>query len=175
MGDQPDRTHQNFDCVSNRFVVVDYGNYWSAIRHLARPVTARHLLRNNGCRPRDSFLVQPRRNRYMLRLYDCIETQRLASEAELLCTWSKLRHRHRPSFHPRLLAQKEAPPASHWRGKGRPQGVIGLEGGDLHHNGTHWRSLLISRKDRVPDRNMRRIRRLCAAGQPVRFWRAAGT
>jgi FixJ family two-component response regulator len=42
--------------------------------------------------------------------------------------------------------------------------VIGLEGGDLHHNGTHWRSLLISRKDRVPNRNMRTIRRLCAAG-----------
>jgi len=42
--------------------------------------------------------------------------------------------------------------------------VIGLEGGDLHHNGTHWRSLLISRKDRVPNRNMRNIRRLCAAG-----------
>jgi hypothetical protein len=41
--------------------------------------------------------------------------------------------------------------------------MIGLEGGDLHHNGTHWRSLLISRKDRVPNRNMRTIRRLCAA------------
>jgi hypothetical protein len=42
--------------------------------------------------------------------------------------------------------------------------VIGLEGGDLHHNGTHWRSLLISRKDRIPNRKMRTIRRLCAAG-----------
>ena len=42
--------------------------------------------------------------------------------------------------------------------------MIGLEGGDLHHNGTHWRSLLISPKDRVPNRNMRTIRRLCAAG-----------
>ena len=41
--------------------------------------------------------------------------------------------------------------------------MIGLEGGDFHHNGTHWRSLLISRKDRVPNRNMRTIRRLCAA------------
>ena len=42
--------------------------------------------------------------------------------------------------------------------------MIGLEGGDPHHNRTHWRSLLISRKDRVPNRNMRTIRRLCAAG-----------
>ena len=41
--------------------------------------------------------------------------------------------------------------------------MIGLEGGDLHHNGTHWRLLLISRKDRVPNSNMRTIRRLCAA------------
>ena len=31
----------------------------------------------------------------------------------------------------------------------KPQGVIGLEGGELHHNGTHWRSLLIQRKVRV--------------------------
>jgi hypothetical protein len=42
--------------------------------------------------------------------------------------------------------------------------VIGLEGGELHHNGTHWRSLLIKRKDRVPDSSVRTIRRLCAAG-----------
>ena len=41
--------------------------------------------------------------------------------------------------------------------------MIGLEGGDLHHNGTHWLLLLISRKDRVPNSNMRTIRRLCAA------------
>jgi hypothetical protein len=45
----------------------------------------------------------------------------------------------------------------------RPQGVIGLEGGEPHHNGTHWRLLLIQRKDRVPNRNVRTIRRLCAA------------
>ena len=43
-------------------------------------------------------------------------------------------------------------------------GVIGLEGGELQHNGTHWRSLLIQRKDRVPNRNVRTIRRLGAAG-----------
>jgi hypothetical protein len=49
--DQPDRAHQNLDCVSNRFVVVDYGNYWTSVWHLVRPATARHLLRNNGCRP----------------------------------------------------------------------------------------------------------------------------
>jgi hypothetical protein len=41
--------------------------------------------------------------------------------------------------------------------------VIGLEGGELHHSGTHWRSLLIQRKDRGPNRNVRTIRRLCAA------------
>jgi hypothetical protein len=41
--------------------------------------------------------------------------------------------------------------------------VIGLEGGELHHNGTHWRSLLIQRKDRPPNRSVRTIRRLCAA------------
>ena len=42
--------------------------------------------------------------------------------------------------------------------------MIGLGGGELHHNGTHRRSLLNYRKDRVPNRNMRTIRRLCAAG-----------
>jgi hypothetical protein len=41
--------------------------------------------------------------------------------------------------------------------------VIGLEGGELHHNGRRWRSLLIQRKDRVPNRSVRPIRRLCAA------------
>jgi len=42
--------------------------------------------------------------------------------------------------------------------------VIGLGGGRLHHNGTHSRSVLIQRKDRVPNRNVRTIRRLCVAG-----------
>jgi hypothetical protein len=37
--------------------------------------------------------------------------------------------------------------------------VIGL-GGELHYNGTHRRSLLIQRKDRVPNRSVRTIRRL---------------
>jgi len=83
--------------------------------------------------------------------------------AENLCTSSKLLHRYRPSFHLRPVSSKKAPRASRWRGKGRPLGVIGLEGGDVHHNGTHWRLLLISRKDRIPNRNMRTIRRLCAA------------
>jgi hypothetical protein len=41
--------------------------------------------------------------------------------------------------------------------------MIGLEGGELHHNGTHWRSLLIERKVRVPNGSVRTIRRLCAA------------
>src|SRR5260370_41776729 len=71
-------------------------------------------------------------------------------------------HRHRPSYHPSPCTR--TPPA--WtalEGQARPQGVIGLEGGELHHNGTHWRSLLIQRKDRVPNGNVRTIRRLCAA------------
>lgn len=38
--------------------------------------------------------------------------------------------------------------------------MIGLEGGELHHNATHWRSLLIYRKDRVPNRNVRTIQTL---------------
>jgi hypothetical protein len=42
--------------------------------------------------------------------------------------------------------------------------VIGLGGGQLHHNDMHSRSVLIQRKDRVPNRNVRTIRRLCAAG-----------
>src|SRR5258708_36068415 len=78
--------------------------------------------------------------------------------------WSKLRHEHRPSYHPSPCYLTRAPPA--WtalEGQGRPQGVIGLEGGELHHNGTHWRSLLILRKDRVPNRSVRTIQRLCAA------------
>ena len=41
--------------------------------------------------------------------------------------------------------------------------MIGLGGGELHHNDTHWRSLLIQRKDRVPNGSVRPIRRLCAA------------
>jgi hypothetical protein len=41
-----------------------------------------------------------------------------------------------------LLAQK-SPPSFALEGRGRPQEVIGLEGGDLHRNGTHWRLLLI--------------------------------
>jgi hypothetical protein len=50
-----------------------------------------------------------------------------------------------------------------WRGKWRPQGGIGLGGGELHLNGTHWSSLLIQRKDRVPNGNVCTIQRLCAA------------
>jgi hypothetical protein len=38
--------------------------------------------------------------------------------------------------------------------------VIGLEGGELHNSGTHWRALLIQRKDRVPNRSVRTIQRL---------------
>ena len=62
-----------------------------------------------------------------------------------------------------LLRSKEPLQLGPLEGQGRPQGVIGLEGGELHHNGTHWRSLLILRKDRVPNRSVRTIQRLCAA------------
>jgi hypothetical protein len=40
--------------------------------------------------------------------------------------------------------------------------VIGLGGGELDHIGTHWRSILIQRKARVPNKNVPTIRRLCA-------------
>ena len=62
-----------------------------------------------------------------------------------------------------VSAEKPLQLGPRWRGKGRPGGVIGLEGGEPHHNGTHWRELLIWRKDRVPNRSVRTIRRLCAA------------
>ena len=85
------------------------------------------------------FLIQRRRNGHVLRLYNCIGPQRLASADRKLCgPWTKLRHKHRPSYHPSPCWLKRAPPA--WtglEGQGRPQGVIGLEGGELHHNGTH--------------------------------------
>jgi hypothetical protein len=81
-----------------------------------------------------------------------------------LWPWSKRRHRHRPSYHPSPRWLTRA--ASAWtalEGQGTPQGVNGLERGELHHNGTHWLSLLIQRKDRVPNSIVRTIRRLCAA------------
>jgi hypothetical protein len=67
----------------------------------------------------------------------------MASE-ERKFPWSKLRHRHRPSYHVVSLLRSKEPLqlGSGWRGKGRPQEVIGLGGGELHHNGTHRRSLL---------------------------------
>jgi len=57
----------------------------------------------------------------------------------------------------------KSPSSLELEGQVRPQGVIGLEGGELHHNGTHWRSLLIKWKDRVPNGNVRTIRRLRTA------------
>jgi hypothetical protein len=110
------------------------------------------------------FLIQPRRNRYVLRLYKCIGTQRLASEARNFVV-------HGAScvtgidLHITLAhVSSKSPSSLELEGQVRPQGVIGLEGGELHHNGTHWRSLLIQRKDRVPNRNVRTIRRLRTAG-----------
>src|SRR6478609_8569319 len=64
-----------------------------------------------------------------------------------------------------LLAQKSPSSLDHAGGarEAAGVGVIGLEGGELHHNGTHWRSPLIRRKDRIPNRNVRTIRRLGVA------------
>src|SRR6266851_953098 len=62
-----------------------------------------------------------------------------------------------------VISQKSLQPGPGWRGKGRPQGGIGLGGEQVHHNGTHWRSLLNERKDRVPSGNVRTIRRLRSA------------
>jgi hypothetical protein len=50
--------------------------------------------------------------------------------------------------------------------------VIGLGGGELHHNRTHWRSLLSWWKVGVPNGNVLTIQRLCAA-YSVRLWWAA--
>src|SRR5437588_530390 len=91
------------------------------------------------------FLVQPKRNRWVLRLYKCIGTQRLGSTDRKL--WSMEQAASQASIAPGSCELKRAPPA--WivlEGQGRPQGVIGHEGGELHHSGTHWRSLLIQRK-----------------------------
>ena len=38
--------------------------------------------------------------------------------------------------------------------------MIGLEGGEPDHNGTHWHSQLIRRKGRLPNRSVRTIQRL---------------
>jgi hypothetical protein len=43
-------------------------------------------------------------------------------------------------------------------------------GGDLHHNGTLYRPLLIQWKDRVPNRNVLTIRRFCAASLVGAAW-----
>ena len=67
------------------------------------------------------FLFQPRRSRYVLRLYKCIGILRWQ---EICGQWSKLRHRHSPSYLPSFrLTLTRAPPA--WtalEGLGRPQG-----------------------------------------------------
>jgi hypothetical protein len=65
-----------------------------------------------------------------------------------------------------VSSQKVTPASTVLEGQERPQGVIGLGAGELHHNGTHWRLLLISRKDRVPNWNVRAIQRLrCQLGR----------
>src|SRR5258707_642394 len=92
------------------------------------------------------FLIQPRRNRYVLRLYNCIGTQRLASEGRKFCgPWSRLQSHASAFVSPQpLLAHKSPSSLDRAGGASEAAGrVIGLGGGELHHNDTHWRSLLI--------------------------------
>ena len=60
----------------------------------------------------------------------------------------------------RVRSQKTPPAWTELEGQGRPQGVDGLGGGELHHNRTHWRSLLILRKGRAPNGRTRTIQGL---------------
>ncbi len=41
--------------------------------------------------------------------------------------------------------------------------MTGLEGGELHHNGTRWRLTIDLAEDRVPNRSVRTIQGLSAA------------
>lgn len=102
----------------------------------------------------------------MLRLYQCIGTQRLASESRsFLWFIEQVASPASTLISPWPLSAQKSPlqAGPRWRGKWRPQGGIGLGGGELHLNGTHWSSLLIQRKDRVPNGNVCTIQRLCAA------------
>jgi len=62
-----------------------------------------------------------------------------------LVVMSKLCHRHRPSYHPRPVRHHKNPSA--WTRAGGAREAAGegsaSRGGELHHNGTHWRSRLI--------------------------------
>jgi hypothetical protein len=55
------------------------------VRYLAlgKTVPASSLLRSNGCRPKTLSLIQPRRNRCVLRLYECIGIKRLSEGPEI--------------------------------------------------------------------------------------------
>src|ERR1700742_782761 len=57
---------------------------------------------------REALLIQPRRNCCVLRLYDCIGPQRLASDGPpFRGPYSKLRQIHRPSFRLASVGSKE--------------------------------------------------------------------
>jgi hypothetical protein len=63
---------------------------------------------------------------------------------EILRSMEQVRHRHRPRYHPTpLYSKKPLQLGSRGRGNGEATGMIRLEGGELYHNGTHGRSLLI--------------------------------
>src|SRR5258708_21651531 len=98
------RTLSNALKLRLRFQPLRRHRLWQLlVRYLALGKTGNReqLLRSNGCRPRDSFLSSLGATRYVLRLYNCIGTQRLASEGRKFCgPWSKLRHKYRPSYHP---------------------------------------------------------------------------
>jgi hypothetical protein len=132
LGDESHRTHQYFDCPSNRFIVIDDGNYWSVIWHFGKPITANSVIRSNGCCPRDFFLIQPRRNRYMLRLYKCIGTQRLVSpDWKFLWSMEQAAWQASTSNLAPVSSKEPLQLGLRWRGKGRPQGAVGLGGGDF--------------------------------------------
>jgi hypothetical protein len=108
----------------------------------SRPVTARQLYGATDV-VRETLPIQPRRNHHMLRLYKCIGAKDWLRAAEGFFV-KEQRQRHRPHIIPICeLTKKPLQPGTGWRGKEGRQGVIGLEGGVLHNNGTHWHSLLI--------------------------------
>jgi hypothetical protein len=85
---------------------------------LARPVTASNFYGATDV-VRETLPIQPRRNRYVLRLYKCIGAQRLASENRKFCgPWRKLRHRHRPFTLASVSSQEPLQLGRRWRGKG---------------------------------------------------------
>jgi hypothetical protein len=115
-------TLSNASKLQLRFQPLRRHRLWQLlVRYLALGKTGNREQRlENGCRPRNNFFVQPRRNRYVLRLYECIGAQRLASGARNLVV-------HGAScvtgigLHIALTpvsSQEPLQPGQRWRGKG---------------------------------------------------------